>query len=133
ARHTTFTQTGNSTIIFAVDLLADVLMHLDGDTEPLKRTLSTIWDEKKRVMGMRHWHNIGLLSGRIDKEAYMAQPNQPRIQSDYLFYAAVHEDLYGDKQKALRLYQARMDLPRYQLSTSMTRDRFVAYRMKQLK
>ncbi len=135
AENAVYYQRNNSSIIFQVKLLPDILLHFNGTPEPLKRTLGRIWSEKKRVMGMRFWHNVGLVSGELDKEAFMKQPNQNGLEADYSFYKALYHDLKGEKKEALRLYQAYNEIPLYKNRSgrSLTKRKFITYRIEQLK
>ena len=81
-------------------------------------------------MGMRHWYNVGLLSGELDKTAYMAQPNQAQILGDYHFYAGLHQDLYGSKLEAQTHYQAYCDLPNYKKRRRVPITQFMKHRQK---
>ncbi len=115
-------------------LLPDILSHFKGNPDALQRTLRKIWDERKRINHMRHWHNIGLLLGELDKKAYMAQPHKLSIDSEYYFYAALHNDLKNNKDAALKLYRAYKSLPLHKRAHSklLLYKKFVDFRIAEL-
>ncbi len=127
--------TNNTDLVFQVELLPDILLHLEGNPEALKRTADRIWSEKRRVLGMRHWYNVALMSGKIDKDEYAQQPNKRGLQADYYIYKGLFHDLYGDKKNALILYQAYKQLPLHQLGDrrTITDEKFIDYRIDSLK
>ena len=124
----------DASIKFHLDLLPDILAHFNGNPEALQRNLREIWEERRQILGLRHWHNVGLLLGELDKDAYLAQPSQPNVLSDYYFYEAIHQDIVGDKAAALSLYRAYAELPLHKkrFHTSLIYKQFVEYRMKAL-
>ena len=128
----TYWQKWNDTTIFLVDLLPDVLLCMDGNREPLQKTLDGIWEQKLRIMGMRHWHNVGLLLGHLTEQEYRAQPDQRHLDDDYLFYAGLRQDLFGDKQQAQTLYQQFKELAVYKKRFCLSREQLVEHRLQKL-
>lgn len=122
----------NRASVFHYDLLPEVLLCMEGEKGQLERKLDTVWNEKRPIMGMRHWYNVGLLAGNLGRDEYFAQPNQLSLQRDYLFYAGLHQDIFGDREKAVQLYEELFALPHADQYRSHTINALVQYRLRSL-
>ena len=120
------------TRMFTTYLLRDVLAHLNGDEEPLKVTLQKIWDERKRYMGMKLWHATGLILNHIERDEFMQQPTSMHAVSEFEFYKGLREELYGDKQRALKHYQTFKATPAHKRFRSVARNLYVDWRIAEL-
>lgn len=114
-------------------LLADALAHWEGRPERLKKTLDKIWREKRQTIGMRLWYGVGVILGKIDREAFLNQPRRDCSSGDYYLYEAMREDLYGSKAEAIKAYQAYIDAPDFTKYGNRAIKPFVAGRMKALR
>ena len=119
-------------LMFSVELLPDVLLSLEGNKEPLLKTLTVIWEEKLKVMGQRRWYNAALLLGKITDEEYLAQPMQTYVHSEHLFYKALRFDVQGDKKQALAHYLEYNEHPGSKRDFILSRHNFIKHRIEKL-
>lgn len=89
------------------------------------------------VQSQRPRHLALLLAGRIDRDAFLAQPVRAEAQAWLLVGGGMRSELDGDRAGALRQYRAFLDLPltarileRYTVDPFV--ERFVSWRVQQL-
>ncbi|MBN8524577.1 MAG: protein kinase [Planctomycetes bacterium] len=89
------------------------------------------------VQSQRPRHLALLLAGRIDRDAFLAQPVRAEAQAWLLVGSGMRAELEGDRAGALRCYRAYLDLPltarlleRYTVDPFV--ERFVNCRVQQL-
>ena len=118
--------------IFERLFIADVLEAINGQPHALEQRAKNIYNEKKEMMGMRLWHCCALLLGEIDDKTFLEQPHQHMLQHEYHLFKGIHEDIWGDKQNALKHYLALRQLKPHQKVITMINTLFIEYRLQAL-
>lgn len=117
-------------------LLQPVMAGLRYGTAALHRALTGIREKHRYTHGQKLWYETGLLSDALSERDFLAQPCKEALAPRRDFVAALREDIAGNRETALRLYESVADVPDHRrgdlLSSSAVRE-LIAWRVALLR
>ncbi|MBA3847032.1 MAG: protein kinase, partial [Planctomycetes bacterium] len=106
----------------------------DGDWGRFDAACTALADGERYELQQRPWHDGAYLAGRIDDQAYLAQPHRLHAAAKLLVRRAMRAERAGDDEQALTHWRAYLDLPRWRrwLNVDGAMDALAAYRVRAL-
>ena len=106
----------------------------DGDWSAYDAACAALADGERWRLQQRPWHDGAYLVGRIDDQAYLAQPHRLHAAAKLLVRRAMRAERAGDGALALTHWRTYLELPRWRrwLSVDGATDALAAYRVRAL-